>query len=179
MCALAPVVGRPLAALPLWQVVQLLVLVTFWWLNAVGFHAVVVWQLEQLAYAAVEMWLAFAGVNPLPAGVLWHVLQSVTPLWFIVAGVHTLPIAWQLPQVALAIVSLCACAPLLGIPACGAALVVMPWQPEPVQVLPLVTPAAAWSKLLAGFQAVVAWQTEHWEAVVTWLAFATVQPLPV
>jgi hypothetical protein len=40
VCALAPV-GFPLAFFPLWQVVQSVETVTFWWLNDVGFHAVV------------------------------------------------------------------------------------------------------------------------------------------
>jgi hypothetical protein len=42
-----------------------------------------------------------------------------------VAGVQTVPTLWQLPQLALTIVSLCALVPVFGNPACGAALVVM------------------------------------------------------
>ena len=48
VCALAPV-GKPLAAMPLWQVVQLLALVMPLWLKLVGVHAVVRWQLEHWA----------------------------------------------------------------------------------------------------------------------------------
>ena len=39
--AFAPV-GRPLAEVPLWQVVQFVAAVTLWWLNDVGTHSVVV-----------------------------------------------------------------------------------------------------------------------------------------
>lgn len=46
VCALTPLVGRPVALVPLWQAVQLLAEVTPLWLNAVGVQAVVVWQLE-------------------------------------------------------------------------------------------------------------------------------------
>jgi hypothetical protein len=69
--------------------------------------------------------LAFAGVNPLAAGVVWQTLQSVAPVWFMVAGVQTVPTLWQLPQLALAMVCLCALVPVVGNPALGAALVVM------------------------------------------------------
>ena len=55
VCALTPLVGRPVAAVPLWQVVQLAVPAIPAWLNEVGFHAVVVWQLAHCAYPAVEM----------------------------------------------------------------------------------------------------------------------------
>jgi len=120
-----------------------------------------------------------AGVKPLPAGVLWQDLQSVTPLWFMVAGVQIEPMLWQLPQLALTMPCLCVLLPVVGIPASGIALVVMPWQPEAVQVLDALIPAAPWSKLLAGAHADVTWQTEHWEVVPMWFAFATVQPLPV
>jgi len=47
LCALVPVMGLPVAAVPLWQVVQSLADVTFWWLNEVGFQALLVWQEEQ------------------------------------------------------------------------------------------------------------------------------------
>ena len=67
VCALAPVVGRPVADVPLWQVVQLLAAVTPVCLKLVGSQAAVVWQLEHCAYPVVEMWLALAGVKPLPA----------------------------------------------------------------------------------------------------------------
>ena len=49
VCALAPVVGRPVAEVPLWQVVQLLAPVTPECANEVGNHAVVAWQLEHCA----------------------------------------------------------------------------------------------------------------------------------
>ena len=47
--ALAPLVGTPVAELPLWQVVQFWPLVTPVWANAVGSQAEVAWQLEHWA----------------------------------------------------------------------------------------------------------------------------------
>lgn len=49
VCALAPVTGRPLAEVPLWQVAQLVEAVTPLWVKLVGSQAVVVWQLEHCA----------------------------------------------------------------------------------------------------------------------------------
>lgn len=46
VCAFAPVVGRPVALVPLWQVVQLVAEVTPLWEKLVGFQAEVRWQLE-------------------------------------------------------------------------------------------------------------------------------------
>jgi hypothetical protein len=70
VCAFAPLVGRPVAAVPLWQVVQLSALVTPVWAKLVGFHAVVAWQSEHCACPVVEMWLALPGVNPLPVALM-------------------------------------------------------------------------------------------------------------
>jgi hypothetical protein len=42
---------------------------------------------------------------------------------------------WQLPQVLLVIVSKCALEPVVGIPAVGATLFAVPWQPDAVQLL--------------------------------------------
>jgi hypothetical protein len=49
VCALVPVTGRPLAAVPLWQVVQLVDDVMPLCVKLVGNQAVVVWQLEHWA----------------------------------------------------------------------------------------------------------------------------------
>jgi hypothetical protein len=49
VCALVPLAGRPVAAVPLWQVVQLSADVTPLWAKEVGSHAVVTWQLEHWA----------------------------------------------------------------------------------------------------------------------------------
>lgn len=49
VCALAPLAGTPVAAVPLWQVVQLLAALIPVWLKEVGFQIEVVWQLEHCA----------------------------------------------------------------------------------------------------------------------------------
>jgi len=55
VCALAPLVGRPVAAEPLWQLVQLsLATMPLCW-NAVGSQADTAWQLEHCGYPEVEM----------------------------------------------------------------------------------------------------------------------------
>lgn len=66
VCALAPLSGRPVADVPLWQVVQLLALVTPVWAKAAGSQAVVAWQLEHCAYPVVAICPALAGVQLLP-----------------------------------------------------------------------------------------------------------------
>jgi hypothetical protein len=49
VCALAPLVGTPVAEVPLWQVVQFCPLVIPVWANEVGSQPVTVWQLEHCA----------------------------------------------------------------------------------------------------------------------------------
>lgn len=146
-CALGPLVGRPVAEVPLWQVVQLSAAVTPVCAKLVGSHAVVRWQLEHCTYPVVEIWLALGGVQLLPP-VTWQLVQDVAPLWFIVTGIHPPPMPWQLAQV-LAVIGavVCALAPLTGRPVAEVPL----WQV--VQSLPAVMPPCANE---VGNQAVVA-----------------------
>lgn len=63
--ALVPLLGRPVAEVPLWQVVQLSDAVTPLCANEVGSQAVVKWQLLHCA-PEVEIWLGLAIVQLLP-----------------------------------------------------------------------------------------------------------------
>lgn len=81
ICALVPVVGRPVALVPLWQVVQLVAAVTPLWTKLVGFQAVVAWQSEHWACPVVEIWLDLPGVKPLPVALMaWQLVQLVRPV---------------------------------------------------------------------------------------------------
>jgi hypothetical protein len=77
-------------------------------------------------------------------------------VWFIVAGFHTVPMLWQLPQV-LPVIGAVVCVP--GFPVAAVPL----WHPVK-QLVVLVTPL--WVTV-AGFHAVVRWQAEHCDAVLT------------
>ena len=87
MCALVPLVGRPVADVPLWQpVVQLVALVTPLCVPVAGFQAVVAWQEEHSE--GVVIWVtAGVGVQLLPI-LAWQVEQDVAPVWLIMAGAH-------------------------------------------------------------------------------------------
>lgn len=117
------------------------------------------------------------GVQVLPA-LLWQLEQLLAPVWFIVTVVQLPPTVWQLPQVLPVIgAKLCAVVPLIGRPALGTAAPAISWHPAWVQLLAVVTPLAAWLKVVG--QAVVVWQAEHCDVVLMWLTLAGVNPLPL
>jgi len=79
LCGLAPLVGRPVAAVLLWQPVkQSLLLVTPLWVPVAGSQAVVRWQ-DAHCWLPMAIWLALAGVKPLPA-VTWQLVQLTAPV---------------------------------------------------------------------------------------------------
>jgi hypothetical protein len=75
---LVPLVGRPVADVPLWQVVQSVALVTPLWVPVAGFQAVVAWQDEHSEDVVI---CVFDGVIVQLLPVLeWQLVQEIAPL---------------------------------------------------------------------------------------------------
>lgn len=158
--------GLPTAGgkLPVWQVAHCLVTATEAW-NVAGAHAPnpALWQLSQLAIDTPEsdwygMWLAglpSAGGKP-PVWQLVHWLVTATWVWFHADGRQALNDRWQLSQAAPELTGMC--------------WALLPVARDPLwQVAHVPATTAAWSKPVAGSQAVVLWQLSQDAVVWMWL----------
>jgi len=125
---MCPVVGLPVALVPLWQVAQVPAAMPVW-LNVAGFHAVVRWQLSHCAEVVMCVADFTSMLANVPPWQLMHVPAAI-PAWPKVGGTGSQAVVdvWQLSHAA--VVGTCRA---VGLPVADVPL----WQ---VAQLPAATP---------------------------------------